>query len=365
MIFDVKGYIDCDYVSYGLSECILKETARSHLAYNIWHEINGYFFYAKPLGSAKYCTHVYIQHNLHPIFSLNGRSEIMEPYVSPIIRYCSRRLWPARHTADLPITLSTTWLPGSHIVAGWVDDIHNYYHLLFDLCPRILAILSQPEIPDNLPIVIIGPYNKLIQSVISALFCEIEDRFKFLHLPSVVVENVILPLTVQPSYMDVASIRKLSLRVKRQIENTQSNVIQNILLENYILYVFRGRGKNGRHISNEESFSRVLSEKLDARVIHPAALEPIEQWIEFSKARIIIAPHGAALSNLIAAKEETIIIELLPQSYQASTFNFVAAAIKLRYFRICYDDSHPEMPTEPIIDSLKRLLARENILISS
>jgi capsular polysaccharide biosynthesis protein len=92
-------------------------------------------------------------------------------------------------------------------------------------------------------------------------------------------------------------------------------------------------------------------------VIRPSAIDPLDQWIEFSKAKIIIAPHGAALSNLLAAQENAFVVELMPESYQASTFNFISAALSLRYHRICYDDSTPEIPIISTLDSLKRLLA--------
>lgn len=346
-----------DFCFYELNNRILAESAEKHAAYNIWHGIDDVFFYARPKTPLSLYSHIYIQHNLHPIFSATSNKEIVDPYVSPIIRYCSRRRWPSFHKANRIPALPTEWLPGQYIVAGWVDDIHNYYHLLFDLCPRILLILSNPAISHNLPIVIIGSYNKLIQAVINALFPGISDRLKFIDAPSVVIENAILPLTPQPSYMDIASIRELSLIVKNRIRSTRQTSLLSPSSDESIIYVFRGQGKNGRQISNESSFSQALSQELNARVIRPFAIDPLDQWIEFSKARIIIAPHGAALSNLLAARENAIVIELIPHSYQASTFNFISAALGLRYQRICYDDSNPNIPIGPVLDRLKCLLA--------
>lgn len=75
------------------------------------------------------------------------------------------------------------------------------------------------------------------------------------------------------------------------------------------IYITRLGNVNGRHIDNEGELISLLL-KFDFKIIDPGKLKFTEQLSLFSKARIVIAPHGAALSHIVNFPKESRILEL-------------------------------------------------------
>ena len=67
-----------------------------------------------------------------------------------------------------------------------------------------------------------------------------------------------------------------------------------------------------------------------------------EQATFFYNADNIIAPHGAALTNIMFCKPNTKFLELFPYKYQDWTFYTLAAYGKLKYFYMVGKKINPE-----------------------
>lgn len=342
-----------EYMQYERVSQIDNSAIASHREFNIWHEIQGYIYYARPLHSLIQARDVRIVYNYLPVMLSSTNSELSEIYVSPIIRYCSQKRWPARHSDKYnSCIVSEVRITEPLIVLAWSDDIHNYYHLLFDLCLKLELVSSNIEL-EGFDIAIIGPYNELVETIIESLFPETTKRLKFVNHSMVELSSAIFPITPQPSYMDISGIKALSTSVKRRIHLEYGNIAETI----QILYVVRGKGKNGRSIVNEESFAESLRYYLGAHIVRTSELPAHQQWNYFYRARVIIGAHGAALSNLLAAREGTRLIELLPESYRPSTFSFVAAALNVKYSKIVYNDENHTIPVDNVLVNLRQLLS--------
>jgi hypothetical protein len=74
-------------------------------------------------------------------------------------------------------------------------------------------------------------------------------------------------------------------------------------------YVTRRGNLNGRRINNEAELLKLLSQ-FDFEIIDPGTLNFKEQLTRFSKARIVVAPHGAALSHIVNFPKSAKILEL-------------------------------------------------------
>jgi capsular polysaccharide biosynthesis protein len=80
------------------------------------------------------------------------------------------------------------------------------------------------------------------------------------------------------------------------------------------LYITRGSRRGSRMVSNEAQVLAAL-EPYGVSVIDPGTLPVAEQIRAFSEAEWIIAPHGAALTNLAFASPGAAVVELLAPDY--------------------------------------------------
>jgi capsular polysaccharide biosynthesis protein len=110
------------------------------------------------------------------------------------------------------------------------------------------------------------------------------------------------------------------------------------------LYVPR---KQARRVDNDMALWQLLSAHDFVRV-DTDCMPFYEQIHMFSAATHIVAPHGAALTNLCFCAPGTFILELFPQFGGSAAFYCIAAAAELNYS--CFIDApqHGEIPTSGI-----------------
>jgi hypothetical protein len=75
------------------------------------------------------------------------------------------------------------------------------------------------------------------------------------------------------------------------------------------LYISRRGNKNGRHVLNEDDLMKILGD-YDFLCVDPSELSFKNQLELFSKANIVIGPHGAALSHVVNFPNESQVLEL-------------------------------------------------------
>jgi tetratricopeptide (TPR) repeat protein len=103
------------------------------------------------------------------------------------------------------------------------------------------------------------------------------------------------------------------------------------------LYVSRG-GSPRRSVINESELIHEL-EAFQFRVIEPGSMTVRDQIGAFSAAKIIVAPHGAGLTNIIFAPPGCAVVELSSTLIQHMTdFQFIAAQLGQRYTKLVSDD---------------------------
>jgi hypothetical protein len=75
------------------------------------------------------------------------------------------------------------------------------------------------------------------------------------------------------------------------------------------IYITRRGNRNGRHVQNELELLKILK-KYNFSVVNPSELSFKDQLSLFSKANIVVGPHGAALSHVVNFPNETRVLEL-------------------------------------------------------
>ncbi|EKX43942.1 hypothetical protein GUITHDRAFT_72693 [Guillardia theta CCMP2712] len=97
------------------------------------------------------------------------------------------------------------------------------------------------------------------------------------------------------------------------------------------------RRKASRSISNHEELVKALREGLEGCEVrvHDGKGEVREQLMQFRQAKIVVGPHGAGLSNMIACRVGTVVVEFLPAEKHVNVC-YMAMALKLmlRYIGI-------------------------------
>lgn len=97
------------------------------------------------------------------------------------------------------------------------------------------------------------------------------------------------------------------------------------------IYVTRGPSANNRAVVNEAEVSALLVAR-GFTAIDPGTMSVADQMRAFATAEVIVAPHGAALANLVFASPGATVIELFPAGCLLPDFWRLACGVPgLRY----------------------------------
>jgi hypothetical protein len=98
-------------------------------------------------------------------------------------------------------------------------------------------------------------------------------------------------------------------------------------------FIISRSNANGRNLVNENELLPHFS-AMPLTIVHLEKLNYVEQVRLFQHAKLIIAPHGAGLTNLLYCNDNTVVVELFPigRSFnQTSMYYQISKAIGLRY----------------------------------
>ena len=95
------------------------------------------------------------------------------------------------------------------------------------------------------------------------------------------------------------------------------------------LYIDR-RGTRLRRLGNEDELAAALA-RMGFVAVRPETMSFADQVRLFRGADMIVAPHGAALTNLGFCRPGTQVIELLMDAYCNWCFRHLAGLMRLRY----------------------------------
>ena len=97
------------------------------------------------------------------------------------------------------------------------------------------------------------------------------------------------------------------------------------------LFLSRRRARN-RRLVNEEEVLALLG--ADFELIEPETMSVQEQALLFSQAEMIVAPHGASLTNLLLCTQPTPVLELVNDQEPPHTYRRLAALLGHPYIAV-------------------------------
>ncbi|HTW71459.1 MAG TPA: glycosyltransferase 61 family protein [Acetobacteraceae bacterium] len=96
--------------------------------------------------------------------------------------------------------------------------------------------------------------------------------------------------------------------------------------------IYVARTDSTRRIMMNEDALIAMLERQGVHIVVPGVLPVRQQLAMFRRARLVIGPHGAGLSNLVACEPGTQVYELVPSFYANNCFNRLAQTCRLHWW---------------------------------
>lgn len=214
-----------------------------------------------------------------------SRTEVLEQ--NGLLDVIRRR--PARHKKGEYCLLTHPWEFG-------------YYHWMMEILPK-LSIIQRFARLDDVPLIVPSPLKRFqaetlsLAGIPSHRLAEIDRSWRVdrLHFPEIFANPG------NPAPEAVAWLRSTFLKEGDPIEPRRR------------LYVTR-RDAPQRKLLNETEVSSFLA-TLGFETVCPGELSVAEQIALFRSASIVVAPHGAALTNMVFAPADCAIVEIFGENY--------------------------------------------------
>ncbi len=219
------------------------------------------------------------------------------------------------------------------VLAQGASGYNNYSHFLFDIVPKIKLISLAINL-NKIDYFYFSKLNKYQREIFNNLGIKNEkiiDSNKYRHVQATKITGVSHPNyfsnTIYSAHSKMPKWIVKYLRKKFLKENSAKNYFNKI-------YIDRSDSIN-RHckLINNNKVKEFL--RLQGFRILKLTKLSFKQQIEiFSNAKIIVAPHGAGLANIVFCKKNTKIIEIKPRNHPNKVYETISKINKLNYFLI-------------------------------
>lgn len=223
---------------------------------------------------------------------------------------------PGRHPLFLhPLTPPLEPVAGRLAVLASRGD-GNYFHFVTDVLPRlgVLAACAGTAPADQFLVPYAAPFQRELLALAGVGPEQVLDSTCHRHVRADVLVVPELPgRDLQAPSWVVPWLRSTLLRGPVPSSGAR-------------LYVTRGRAQHTRRVNNEDDVLDLLTAQ-GYVPIDPGTLTVAEQIAAFAGAEAIVAPHGAALTNLAFASPGTRVVELFAPDYVNTCYFELASQV--------------------------------------
>lgn len=232
-------------------------------------------------------------------------------------------------------------------ILGFQDWANNYFHWMTEILPGIVAISHQhPSIP------VVIPSNYLNHPFIVDSLYLLKIDFK--------IFDVKHSLNIDKLY--TSAIPHVGRFNEGLMHFFRDKFIQNFTPSTYpnkLIYITRGKARR-RRVSNEDEVFELLEnngfEKVALEDLHVKA-----QITLFQESKVVVASHGAGLTNIMFMQKGQSVIELKSDNNDYWCYFSLARVYKLKYFYILSKGSslqHRDADILVDIDQLKKIVTQ-------
>jgi hypothetical protein len=212
---------------------------------------------------------------------------------------------------------------------------HNYYHLLIDVLPRLVAIRDVAQQLGQVP-------KLLCQGQLSPVESFYIKKLGLGHLPIVKMQNDTLYRCEEYLFTTLKTKPQSGYVPSQYINSIQRAVLEDQPAERRSrVFISRKKAKR-RRISNYDDLLRLLH-RYDFEEIVFEDLAPEEQARVMNSASIVVGTHGAGLSNLLFSQPGAIVVEIFPTSHMIPHYKFLSESLNLKYYAISGNEYHHQI----------------------
>ncbi|MBW4651340.1 MAG: glycosyltransferase family 61 protein [Kastovskya adunca ATA6-11-RM4] len=252
-------------------------------------------------------------------------------------------------------SIFTQWkLPPVHYVPGTVAALSSakaniYFHWMTDVLPKI-ELLRLSGLPvDRIDKFIVNGYNSPFQKETLATLGiyknKVIESCKEHHVKA---DQLLVPsLPSLPGNVPQWVCDFLRKNFLYSQESQKSATPERI-------YISRGKASYRRIINEPEVFNCL--DKLGFQAVALETLSIAEQALLFASAKVVVAPHGAGLTNLVFCQPGTTVVEFFSPKYVNVCYYAMSDLLGLNYYYLIGEGQNPPEGIDPH-------LAGEDILV--
>ena len=233
---------------------------------------------------------------------------------------------------------------------------NNFYHWYLDLLPRIILCKLVIDDFSSRHIIIHSELKQYEKEFYEYLGIDPEKIICLKNYNVLPVSDLIVPEYTFDYYQQLDIYGNNSTKWRKKIfDYVKNNIFTiDVTVENQTL-VYLQRGENnrfGRNLIGEAAIIPLLK-KIGFQIYNPINYSIKEQAEILSKAKCVVSIHGAAMSNIVYCKEETLIIELKSPFNPPNIFNNITKNFGLKYESIELKPILPKNINISKVNSLK------------
>lgn len=202
--------------------------------------------------------------------------------------------------------------------------LNNYFHWLVDTLPR-LHLLNESGLKNSVDRFLIPSYQYPYQQDSLNAFGISQDTIIEGRKHPHVTADILIASTAPRGKHSVIPEWICTFLRNSYLKSTASS-----LQSSPFIYVSR-QDSAIRHVLNEEDLELLLA-SYGFQTVTLSKRSFSEQVNLFAHAKIVLAPHGAGLINLVFCQKHTSVIELFAQSYVKATYHDLSKKVGLDYY---------------------------------
>jgi capsular polysaccharide biosynthesis protein len=218
-------------------------------------------------------------------------------------------------------------IDGTVVALATRGGSNNYYHFLLDVLPRFGIFQdTMPGVePDGLYVPAASAWQETLLGLTGLSKYPVVGAAKH---RAIRADRLIVPS--QPNPREVAPRATIDWLRSRLTAGETADKPRRI-------YVTRGTTRNTRRMVHEETIWPLLEQRGFVR-IEPGGLSIQDQIDHFAAAEVIVAPHGAALTNLIFVSPGARVLEMFAPNYVNACYWAILQSIPDTHYRYLIGD---------------------------